>query len=767
MPSLSRQRSLGEGRIYLLLAAVFVVMSLLAPRFLTVANLTGIAKGASLSVLPAVGFTIVMICGKLDLSIGTSLTLGGMLAVGLQPHLGWASAITLAVLAGMALGWLNGFLVAKAKVDSFIATLGTMIVTQGLVYIYGHGGTVSATDFRLGDWLEKPLLPLLTPRVVIALLMVVAFDFFLRRTTIGRGFFLIGGNASAAWNAGLPVDRYVMGAFVLSGGLSCLGGALFGASLSSAMPTMGNSSLMEVLSATIIGGTAMVGGRGSVVNSAAAIGTLEMLYNGLDYLGAGWEAHRISAGLVLGLIVLYEAVVEKQAGLRRGQRHELVAEWRLREAKKDEENNENDPDEPEGTEAMIRKDSNALPIVCVTALACTAMVVCFMLYLLHVREPALVQQASALTATATPSAGRSAAVASTEPADISMLKSTDGQPLISETQPKTVPPRPVDPAALPEDDSGHWWDMEYAGWDSQKVNSPKSPGNGPAGKSVVYLKAIDHPYLTAVISGMQMVANADHMTLRVKTANKDINIQSQQADEVINQKPDMVIISPVDAQACVPIMRKLNQAGIPVICSNLLPDRQAFPYLLAWTGPDDWGQFRKLVRDFAKRMNYQGGYCIVQHLPGSSPFFSRTWSAVTELKKIAPKMQVLAMQTTDLDSAKSKQVVSGWITRFGPQLKGVVSCDDSGAQVGINEAVKDANREDIVRVAAGNSKVGMDFLKSGELQAITYQSPEADGALPMKLAADWFSGKMLPPINYLPQAIITKDNVDHYLPAQW
>ena len=163
-------------------------MALLAPRFLTVANLTGIAKGASLSVLPAIGFTIVMICGKLDLSIGTSLTLWRDAGRGIAADLGWAGAITVAVLAGMALGWINGFLVAKAKVDSFIATLGTMIVTQGLVYIYGHGGTLSATDFHLGDWLEKPLLPLLTPRVAIALLMVAAFDFFLRRTSSGAGF---------------------------------------------------------------------------------------------------------------------------------------------------------------------------------------------------------------------------------------------------------------------------------------------------------------------------------------------------------------------------------------------------------------------------------------------------------------------------------------------------------------------------------------------------------------------------------------------------
>jgi len=755
------RRFLSESRIYLLLAAVFLVMALIAPNFLTIANLTGIAKGASLSVLPAIGFTIVMICGKLDLSIGTSLTLGGMLAVGLQPTLGWGGAIPLAVLAGMALGWINGLLVAKAKVDSFIATLGTMIITQGLVYIYGHGGTLSASDFHFGDWLEKPFLPLLTPRVVIALLMVAAFNFFLRRTTIGRGFFLLGGNASAAWNAGLPVDRYVMGAFVLSGGLSCLGGALFGASLSSAMPTMGNNSLMEVISAVIIGGTAMAGGRGSVVNSLIALLALESLYNGLDNLGAGWEAHRMAAGLVLGLIVVYEAIVEKQAGLLRGRRHELMAELETLEASDD----ELDREDPEGTELMNRKDSNTLPIVCVTAIACTAMVICFMLYLLHTREAGPVQQAS--TGAAITSTGVATTATSTAPADISGLKSTDGQPLIPETHAKAVPPRPADPAALPEDASGHWWDMEYAGWGIAKINQPKSPGNGPQGKSVVYLKAGDHPYLTALLQGMQLVADANKINLSVKTANNDINVQSQQADEVINQKPDLVIVSPVDAQGCVPILRKLNQAGIPVICSNLLPDRQAFPYLLAWTGPDDWGQFRMLAHDFAKRMNYQGGYCIVQHRPGSSPFFSRTWSVVTELKKIAPKMHLLAMQTTDLDSEKSKQVVSGWITRFGPQLNGIVSADDSGTQVGINEAVRNANREDIVRVAAGNSKVGMDFLKTGELSAITYQSPEADGALPMKLAADWFSGKPVPPINYLPQAIITKENVDHYLPAQW
>ncbi len=742
-------RRLAENRIYLLLAAVFALMACCAPRFLTWDNQTAIMKGMSLSVLPAIGFTLVTICGQLDLSIGTSLTLGGMLTIGLQPQLGWAGALGVAVLAGLAVGLLNGLLVAKAKVDSFIATLGAMIVTQGLVYIYCRGATLTVADFRLGDWLEQPWLPLLTPRVAVALALAAGFDALLRCTTVGRGFFFVGGNPSAAWNAGLPVDRYVIGAFALSGALSSLGGALFSASVNAAMPTMGNNALMEVIAAVIIGGTAMTGGRGSVVKSLAALVALTMLYNGLECLGAGWEARKLAAGVVLGSVVLCEAVLEARERRTRGQRRELLEEL--------ERMVEPDEDEDERNDAMNpRKDNTALAIVCVTAIACTAMVTCFTMYLLHTRQPVVT-----LAAAAAPAA------AATQEVDISGLKSGDGQPLILPSVAKAIPARPADPAALPEDSAGHWYDMEYSGWGVGKLNIPKSPGTGPRGKNVVYLKAVDHPYQTAMVAGMEKVARAYGINLRFKTGNNDINIQAQQVDQVINERPDLVIVSPVDSQACVPLFRKLNEAGIPVICINLLPATEAHKYILAWTGPDDWGQFRLLARDFARRMNNEGSYCIVQHRPGCSAFFSRSYAPLTELKAIAPKMKCLVMQTTDLESEKTKDVVSGWITRFGPELKGIISCDDSGTQVGINEAVKNANREDIIRVSAGNSKVGMDFIKEGRLHAVTYQPPEADGAIPMQLAADWFAGKPIDPIRYLPQAIVTRDNVDQYLPAQW
>ena len=119
--------------------------------------------------------------------------------------------------------------------------------------------------------MARPLLPLLPPRIIISLTLGIIFGFLLVRTPAGRGFFYVGGSNEAARNAGLPVRTYLVGAFALSGMLSALGGALFSASISSAMPTMGNN-----------------GGRGSIIRNMLALLALTMLYNGLELMGAQW-----------------------------------------------------------------------------------------------------------------------------------------------------------------------------------------------------------------------------------------------------------------------------------------------------------------------------------------------------------------------------------------------------------------------------------------------------------------------------------------------
>ena len=732
-------------RIYFMLIAVFGLLACVAPNFTTTNNVISILKATSLYALVAAGFTVVMICGQLDLSVGSVVTLGGLVTIGLQAHVGWTGSILLAALAGMSVGAVNGLLVTKAKVNSFIVTLGTMIIVQGLVLRISGGRTLTIDDFSLGMLLEKTILGILSPRVLITFMMILGVELFLQRTPPGRTFYMIGGNRDTAWHAGLAVDGMTIVAFMLSGLLAGLGGALFAITINSAPPTMGVSTLMIVVAAVIIGGTSMAGGRGSVFKSMIALLVLCSLFNGLSCMGAGYEIRQIASGLVLAGVIVLDAYALVLRRRTKGQRQELLAELETHFE--------------QGSLTMVQKDHTLVTVCAIAVTGCVAIVAIFAMFFM-----AMQKGAQPIMMTGSPQ------VVTFEPevaADVWKFTSGDGQPLLLPMESKTIPPRPDDPKSFPQEDARHWHDLEYAGWNQEKINLPKSPGDGPRGKYVILLKMADHPYNTAYSLGLKKIADAHGIKVKTMVSNSDVNMQSQEADQAINEKADLVIINPVDAQACTPLIKRLNEAGIPVIASNMLASSEALRYCLTWTGPDDWGQMRKLAHKFAELMNYEGGYCIVQHRPGGSPFFSRTYSFVTELKQIAPKMTLLAAQTTDLEAEKSMQVVSDWITRFGSELKGMVSADDSGTQIGINEAIRTAQREDMVRVSAGNSKVGMDFIKEGTLDAITAQSAESDGAIPMQLAAEWFSGKKIPEVRYLPIRIITKENVDEYLPPQW
>jgi ribose/xylose/arabinose/galactoside ABC-type transport system permease subunit/ABC-type sugar transport system substrate-binding protein len=738
---------MARQRIYLMLGAVFAVLAWTAPNFTNAHNIMSIFKATSLYALVATGFTIVMICGQLDLSIGSVVTLGGLITIGMQSQVGWAGAILAAAFAGAVVGAANGLLVTRIKVNSFIATLGTMIIVQGIVLRISGGRTLTVDTFVLGTFLEQTMLWVFSPRIVITALIVIAFEVFLQRTPWGRALYMIGGNTSTAFHAGLPVNVYTIGAFVLSGLLAGLAGALFSITINSAPPTMGANSLMIVVAAVIIGGTSMAGGRGSVFKSMIALLVLSALFNGLSCLGAGYEIRQIASGVVLAGVIVLDAYVLALRNRTKGQRRELLETMHP----------EDSSSYPDRSATMYKKDHTLITICAIAVTGCVAIVAIFAMFFIATTRTGV----PTTVAVAPPAQGPSSAV------DVLQLKASDGQPLLLPPEPKQIPPRPDNPEDFPEDDARHWYDLEYAGWNLEKINLPRSPADGPRGKYVILLKMTDHPYHTAYFNGLQKVADAHGIRFKAMVANMDVNIQAQQVDQAVNEKPDLVIMSPVDAQACTPLIKRLNDAGIPVIASNMLASSEALRYCLAWTGPDDWGQMRQLAHKFAELMNYEGGYCINQHYPGGSPFFSRTYAFITELKQIAPEMKLLAKQTTNLEAEKTMQVVSDWITRFGPELKGIISADDSGAQIGINEAVRTANREDIIRVSAGNSKVGMDFIQAGTLHAITYQSAEADGAIPMQLAAEWFSGKKIPEVRYLPIRIITKDNVQEYLPPQW
>ena len=361
--------------------------------------------------------------------------------------------------------------------------------------------------------------------------------------------------------------------------------------------------------------------------------------------------------------------------------------------------------------------------------------------------------------------------------DTSVLKSADGQLLLApSTDTRAVPKRPADPNALPEIDPLHWYDMEWAGWNVTPANLPKSPADGAIGKKVIFIVHGDHPWTTACINGAKKVADAYKMQFKALSPNWVKDVQDQMIDQAINEKPYMILLIPLDAKGAVQQARKINQAGIPLHIFNTLPDAAALNYSLGWTGPDDFGQFRLLARAWADQMRKQNpgaktlGVAYVQHAPGGSPYFARSYGPMSELATYAPEVKTLAAASptpATFDANTTMQLVSDWLTKYGKDLKGICAADDSAQALGIFQALEKAGRTDVVVVAAGNSKQGMDLVKEGKLFGITYQTAEGDGALGVKYAADWFNGKKMPLRQNLAQHIITKADVDKYYPPQW
>ncbi|HUW40418.1 MAG TPA: sugar ABC transporter substrate-binding protein [Rectinemataceae bacterium] len=361
--------------------------------------------------------------------------------------------------------------------------------------------------------------------------------------------------------------------------------------------------------------------------------------------------------------------------------------------------------------------------------------------------------------------------------DTGVLKSADGQPLLTLNAPsRPCPVRPANPAALPETNPLHWFDMEWAGYNVTPTNIPPSPGDGAIGKRVILIVHGDHPWTTACIKGAQKVADAYKIDLKVLSPNWDKNVQDQMIDQAINERPDMILLIPLDAKGAIQQARKINQAGIPLHIFNTLPSAEALNYSIGWSGPDDWGQFRLLARAWADKLRKDNpgaktiGVAYVQHAPGGSPYFARSWGPISELSSYAPEIKTLAMASptpATFDANATMQLVSDWLTRFGKNLKGICAADDSGQALGIMQALKNAGRTDVVVVAAGNSKQGMDLVKQGKLYAITYQTAEGDGALAMQSAADYFDGKVVPARRNLAMRLIYKSNVDEFYPPQW
>jgi ribose/xylose/arabinose/galactoside ABC-type transport system permease subunit len=250
-----------------MLLLVGIILTIASPVFLTHNNLMNVGLATSVAALLAVGQTYVIILAEIDLSVGAALGFTAVVtAQTLRDH-GLVAGVGAGVAAGAAIGLVNGLLVTKTRMPSFIATLATMSVLSGLSLQLTKGNPVAVTDYDFQGIGQSRIAGVPVP-VVIMLVVFAVFGYLLARTRFGRHVYATGDNTEAARLSGVRTDRVKILAFVISGVLAALAGFILTARLSTAEPTAGTGLELEAIAAVIIGGTSLAGGRGTLLASS-------------------------------------------------------------------------------------------------------------------------------------------------------------------------------------------------------------------------------------------------------------------------------------------------------------------------------------------------------------------------------------------------------------------------------------------------------------------------------------------------------------------
>ena len=284
----------------LAVALICIALSLVSDAFLTANNLLNVLRQASLVFFMASGLTLVILTGKIDLSIGATVGLSACVAATVikstgSPWLGAAAAIGVGSIVGLG----NGLMVTKLRIPSFIATYGMLWVAQGATYYYMSGQSVYGfpTGFRaLGSGY---LFGIPIPIYLMVAFLVIGY-FFTKRTTYGQQIYAIGANTVAARLSGIPVNSRLNLVFVLSGAMAGLASLIYLARLNSAEGDIGETLTLPTIAAVVIGGTSLFGGVGSLFGTFIGGLILTLILNGMNLLNlnANWQP------LVTGLIVL-------------------------------------------------------------------------------------------------------------------------------------------------------------------------------------------------------------------------------------------------------------------------------------------------------------------------------------------------------------------------------------------------------------------------------------------------------------------------------
>lgn len=299
------------GMVGVILGLV-LIFSMMSKNFLSLTTLTSIANSIPDLTVIAVGMTFVLIIGGIDLSVGSMLAVSSALLGVLMADHGWSliMAVPCCLLAGGCCGLLNGAISVKAKIPSFIVTLGMLEIARGVAYLI----TGSQTKY-IGssvEWIGTPIQGMfLSPSFLIAIIVVIIGQFLLSRTLFGRYCIAIGTNSEAVRMSGIKSAPYSITVFAISGIMCGLAGIMQTSRLSTADPNAAVGLELAAIAACVIGGTSLMGGRGSVINTFFGVLIIAVLQSGLAQIGASDPTKRVITGSVIIIAVLLDAMRQR------------------------------------------------------------------------------------------------------------------------------------------------------------------------------------------------------------------------------------------------------------------------------------------------------------------------------------------------------------------------------------------------------------------------------------------------------------------------
>lgn len=293
-----------ESTMFIVLVGMVVISAIISPSFRSVQNLMNIFNHNAVIGIMALGMTYVIIGGAIDLSVGSTAALTGVISAFLFKEYGIAAGLVGGLLVGVAVGLVNGLLITQLKINYFVTTLGVMTATRGLVYIITNGFPISGVPRSL-NVIGLGKMGIIPIGAAIWIFLAVLMFLLLRYTKFGQYVYALGGNENAAWLSGINTNKIKTLTFIVSGLFASIGGILYVTKVLIATSNMGDGYELSAIASCIVGGVSLEGGRGNVFGAIIGALILGLILNMLQLTGVStYYQSTITGVIIIGAVAI-------------------------------------------------------------------------------------------------------------------------------------------------------------------------------------------------------------------------------------------------------------------------------------------------------------------------------------------------------------------------------------------------------------------------------------------------------------------------------